>query len=99
VVNEKVNSFSAEPWQRRYGLIAEEVAAVDPGLVQFGDDGKPLAVRYHFVDAMLLNEVQKQHSTTAEQSARLAAQAAELASQKAEIIELALRLARLEGRP
>ncbi|MDP9120282.1 MAG: tail fiber domain-containing protein [Acidobacteriota bacterium] len=91
---------------RQYGLIAEEVAEIDPGLVQFGEDGKPLAVRYHFVDAMLLNEVQKQHSTIAEQSARLAEQAAglarqasEITSQKAEIGELALRLARLEGRP
>ena len=41
---------------RQYGLIAEEVAEVNPGLVQFGKDGKPLAVRYHFVGAMLLNE-------------------------------------------
>jgi Chaperone of endosialidase len=90
---------------RQYGLIAEEVAAVDPGLVQFGEDGKPLAVRYHFVDAMLLDEVQKQHSTIAEQSTRLAEQAAglarqaaEITSQEAEIRGLALRLARLEGR-
>lgn len=89
---------------RQYGLIAEEVAKVEPGLVQFGDDGQPLAVRYHFVEAMVLNEVQKQHATIVEQSARLAEQAAGLArqaaeidSQKAEIRELALRLARLEG--
>src|SRR4029077_902299 len=26
----------------QYGLIAEEVAAVDPGLVEYGDDGRPL---------------------------------------------------------
>ena len=26
----------------------------------FDDDGKPQTVRYHFVNAMLLNEVQKQ---------------------------------------
>ncbi len=89
----------------QYGLVAEEVAKVNPGLVQFGEDGQPLAVRYHFIYAMLLNEVQEQHSTIAGQAARLAAQAetldrqaAEIASQKTAIEELAARLARLEKR-
>lgn len=95
----------------QYGLIAEEVAAVNPGLVQLGEDGQPLAIRYHFVYAMLLNEVQQQHSTIEDQAARLAEQAkkfdrqaAELAGQRAKIAsqqtaieELALRLTKLEG--
>jgi hypothetical protein len=46
---------------QQYGLIAEEVAKVYPGLVQYDKDGKPFSVRYQFVDAMLLNEVQQQH--------------------------------------
>ncbi len=70
---------------RQYGLIAEEVAAVNPGLVQLGEDGQPLAVRYHFIYAMLLNEVQKQHAVMADQTARLAAQAEALDRQTAEI--------------
>ncbi|HLY92544.1 MAG TPA: tail fiber domain-containing protein [Candidatus Angelobacter sp.] len=45
---------------RQYGLVAEEVAQIAPGLVVFDQDGKPQTVRYHFVNAMLLNEVQKQ---------------------------------------
>ena len=45
---------------RQYGLVAEEVAQVAPGLVVFDSDGEPQTVRYHFVNAMLLNEVQKQ---------------------------------------
>ena len=45
----------------QYGLIAEEVARVYPGLVQYDKSGKPLSVRYQFVNAMLLNEVQQQH--------------------------------------
>lgn len=81
----------------QYGLIAEEVAAVDPNLVQFGDDGRPLSVRYHFVNAMLLGEVQKQHATQTGQAALIARQAAELASQKAEIAALAARLVKLEA--
>ena len=44
---------------RQYGLVAEEVAEVAPGLVIFGKDGKPQTVRYHLVNAMLLNELQK----------------------------------------
>ncbi len=46
----------------QYGLIAEEVAAVDPGLVQFDKSGEPQSVLYHVLPAMLLNEVQKQHA-------------------------------------
>jgi|HubBroStandDraft_3_1064219.scaffolds.fasta_scaffold07683_3 hypothetical protein len=65
----------------QYGLIAEEVAQVYPGLVQLGPDGQPLAVRYHFVNAMLLNEVQKQHRTIESQRARLAELEARLADQ------------------
>ncbi len=45
----------------QYGLVAEEVAKVFPGLVQYDKNGKPLAVRYQFVNVMLLNEVQQQH--------------------------------------
>jgi hypothetical protein len=75
----------------QYGLIAEEVAAVNPGLVQFGEDGQPLAIRYHFIYAMLLNEVQQQES-------EIAAQRAKIANQQTAIEQLALRLAKLEGR-
>ena len=45
---------------RQYGLVAEEVAEVAPELVAYDKDGAPQTVRYHFVNAMLLNEVQKQ---------------------------------------
>jgi hypothetical protein len=45
---------------RQYGLVAEEVAQIAPNLVVFDGEGKPQTVRYHFVNAMLLNEVQKQ---------------------------------------
>jgi Chaperone of endosialidase len=46
----------------QYGLIAEELAKVYADLVQYDKAGQPQAVRYHFVNAMLLNEVQKQHA-------------------------------------
>jgi len=49
-----------ETHTRQYGLVAEEVAKIAPGLVIFDKDGQPQTVRYHLVNAMLLNEVQKQ---------------------------------------
>jgi hypothetical protein len=83
---------------QQYGLIAEEVAEIDPNLVQYGDDGQPLTVRYHFVNAMLLGEVQKQHATLASQAALLARQAAEIANQKSEIATQKTALAALSDR-
>jgi len=55
----------------QYGLIAEEVAKVYPGLVQYDDQGRPLSVRYQFINAMLLNEVQDQHRQLADQQAKI----------------------------
>ena len=57
---------------QQYGLVAEEVAEVFPDLVQYEETGEPSAVRYHFVNAMLLNEVQRQHRQIATLTARLA---------------------------
>ena len=45
----------------QYCLVAEEVAAVSPGLVQFDREGQPQTVLYNVLPAMLLNEVQKEH--------------------------------------
>jgi hypothetical protein len=45
----------------QFGLIAEEVAKVDPDLVVLDDQGKPFTVRYEEVNAMLLNEFLKEH--------------------------------------
>lgn len=44
-----------------YGLIAEEVAEVYPDLVAYTNDGQVETVQYQKVNAMLLNEVQKQY--------------------------------------
>ncbi len=55
----------------QYGLIAEEVAEVYPDLVAYDREGKPETVRYHLVNALLLNEVQRQRRTIEELRARL----------------------------
>ena len=46
----------------QFGLIAEEVAKVNPALVLPDKQGKPYTVRYDAVNAMLLNEFLKEHS-------------------------------------
>src|SRR5882724_2561770 len=56
---------------RQFGLVAEEVAKVDPDLVVPDRDGKPYAVRYEQVNAMLLNEFLKEHKKVEEQQASI----------------------------
>src|SRR6516162_4772333 len=50
-----------------FGLIAEEVATVNPDLVARDEKGKIVTVRYQAVNAMLLNEFLKEHKTVQEQ--------------------------------
>ena len=81
---------------RQYGLVAEEVAKVAPELVVFNQDGTPETVRYHFVNAMLLNEVQKQRQRIEEQQKANEEQSNTIAQQQAQIQDLAARMAKLE---
>jgi len=55
----------------QYGLIAEEVASVYPGMVAI-KDGKPETVMYQYLAPMLLNEYQKQQRTIEAQRAEIA---------------------------
>ena len=50
----------------QFGLIAEEVAKVNPDLVVRDRNGEIYSVRYEAVNAMLLNEFLKQHQTVRE---------------------------------
>ncbi len=45
----------------QFGLVAEEVAKIDPDLVVKDESGQPYTVRYEAVNAMLLNEFLKEH--------------------------------------
>jgi hypothetical protein len=58
----------------QFGLVAEEVAKVDPDLVVRDEKGKMYTVRYDAVNAMLLNEFLKQHRKVEEQEATIAQQ-------------------------
>ena len=57
-----------------FGLIAEEVAEVNPDLVVRDKDGEIYTVRYDAVNAMLLNEFLKEHQTVKGLKATIAQQ-------------------------
>jgi hypothetical protein len=56
-----------------FGLIAEEVAEVNPDLIVRDENGQIYTVRYDAVNAMLLNEFLKEHRKNEEQEAIIAA--------------------------
>src|SRR5437660_4446146 len=55
-----------------YGLIAEDVAQVDPNLAIRDRNGQIESVRYSAINAMLLNEFLKEHKKSEEQRATIA---------------------------
>ncbi len=55
----------------QFGLIAEEVAKVNPALVLPDKEGKPYTVRYDAVNAMLLNEFLKEHKAFVEEQRKV----------------------------
>jgi hypothetical protein len=69
----------------QFGLIAEEVAKVNPALVLPDKEGKPYTVRYEQVNAMLLNEFLKEHRTVQELKKEVAALAAGLQKVSAQL--------------
>ena len=80
----------------QFGLVAEQVAKVNPDLVARDDQGKVNTVRYEAVNAMLLNEFLKEHRKVRELEAALAQQqkdfAQQFARQQKEIKALAASL-------
>src|SRR5438552_7950069 len=58
----------------QFGLVAEDVAKINPDLVIRDAQGRPQTVRYEQVNAMLLNEFLKEHQTMQEQGATIAQQ-------------------------
>ena len=62
----------------QFGLVAEDVAKVDPDLVVRDEQGKPYTVRYDAVNAMLLNEFLKEHRAVQELKKAIAEQREEI---------------------
>ncbi len=66
----------------QFGLVAEDVAKVNPDLVARDENGEIYTVRYEAVNAMLLNEFLKEHRTVQGQQKEIDALKAELKEQK-----------------
>jgi Chaperone of endosialidase len=82
-----------------YGLIAEEVAKVNPNLVVRNEDGQIYTVRYEAVNAMLLNEFLKENKKVQDLEAKVAQQqkgmevlTAQLKEQAAQIQKVSAQL-------
>jgi ABC-type Fe3+-hydroxamate transport system substrate-binding protein len=67
----------------QFGLIAEDVAQVNPDLVVRDKNGEIYSVRYEQVNAMLLNEFLKEHKKVEQQQANITELTARLAKQEA----------------
>jgi hypothetical protein len=83
----------------QFGLVAEQVAKVNPDLVARDEQGKPYTVRYDAVNAMLLNEFLKEHgkveqlqTTVSEQEKQIAMLTASLKEQGAQIQKVSAQL-------
>jgi hypothetical protein len=76
----------------QFGLIAEEVAKVNPDLVVRDKNGEIYTVRYDAVNAMLLNEFLKAHRKMEEQDKRIDELTAHLKEQAAQIQKVSAQL-------
>src|SRR5262245_59608528 len=74
------NDIKGKP---QFGLIAEEVAEVDPNLAVRDNNGEIYTVRYDQVNAMLLNEFLKEHRTVQELKKQVSALTATVKEQAA----------------
>ena len=71
----------------QFGLIAEDVAAVNPDLIVRDKKGEIYSVRYDAVNVMLLNEFLKQHKKVEQQQTNITQLNSKLASQAAIIAQ------------
>ncbi len=76
----------------QFGLIAEQVAKVNPDLVARDEQGKPYTVRYEAVNAMLLNEFLKEHRKVEEQNCKIQEQETTITQLKKEMGSVVARL-------
>jgi trimeric autotransporter adhesin len=78
----------------QFGLVAEDVAKVNPDLIVRDDKGKIYTVRYDAVNAMLLNEFLKEHKTVQELKKEIAALTATVKEQESQIRKVSTQVQR-----
>ena len=81
----------------QFGLVAEDVAEVNPDLVVRNDKGEIYTVRYDAVNAMLLNEFLKEHKAVQEQGATVAELKKQIATLIATVKEQASQIQKVSA--
>jgi hypothetical protein len=81
----------------QFGLIAEEVAEVNPDLILRDKEGEIYSVRYDAVNAMLLNEFLKEHRKNEKQETTIAELKTEIASLCATVKEQAVQIQKVSA--
>ena len=81
----------------QFGLIAEEVAKVNPVLIMTDKEGKPLTVRYEQINAMLLNEFLKEHKAFVEEQQKVEKLQASVANLVATVKEQAAQIQKVSA--
>jgi hypothetical protein len=81
----------------QYGLIAEDVAAVNPDLIVRDKDGAIYSVRYDAVNVMLLNEFLKEHKKVEEQQANISQLKSDLQTMLAQLKEQAAQIQKVSA--
>jgi trimeric autotransporter adhesin len=81
----------------QFGLVAEEVAKVNPDLVLHDARGELSTVRYEAVNAMLPNEFLKEHRNVVEQQITLAERKTTIAEQQKQIDALTAGLQKVSA--
>jgi hypothetical protein len=81
----------------QFGLVAEDVAKVNPDLVVRDKEGKPYSVRYEQVSAMLLNEFLKEHKAFVEEQHKVQELEANAAQQQKQIAALTAGLQKVSA--
>jgi endosialidase-like protein len=71
----------------QFGLVAEDVAKVNPDLVVRDKHGEIYSVRYDAVNAMLLNEFLKEHRKVQEQNSKIQQQEATIAELRSTVAQ------------
>jgi len=81
----------------QFGLVAEEVAKVNPDLVTHDEKGQLYSVRYEAVNAMLLNEFLKEHRKVEELQATADQEAKEIKALSATLKEQAAQIQKVSA--
>jgi Chaperone of endosialidase len=81
-----------------FGLIAEDVEQVDPGLVSRNEKGEVESVRYEMINAMLLNEFLKEHKKGQQQDRKIEELEAIVARLESVLKEQAAQIQKMSAR-